>query len=355
MIIESVASNRVCDFGGWTDTWFAREGAVLNFAVDLYARVTIRTRKRPGITIFAQDYEDRIEIDDLNSVDYDSKHALLIAALKIMNIEQGIDVFISADVPAGCGTGSSAAISVAMIKALSLLNGQCLVAHEVAKLAHNIETEELKIQSGIQDQITSAYGGVNYIDMYQYPNAFVSPVNPSSEVFSQLENRWMLVYEGKQHLSGDVHKKVIAELEVEDSACRQALNQLRETASLAKRALLMGDIERFCEIMNINNESQKQLHSEISTENFEKIEQIGFKHGMIGAMINGAGGGGSIVLVTEPGRKTELEHALRKEGFKILPCRICFEPAKAWIATCKRSAPIKKRIRIARPLNLSGA
>jgi len=332
MIIEGVASNRVCDFGGWTDTWFARSGAVLNFAVDLYARVTIRTRKRPGITIFAQDYEDRIEIDDINSVDYDSKHALLIAALKTMNIDQGIDVFISADVPAGCGTGSSAAISVAMIVALGLLNGQCLVAHEVARLAHSIETEELKIQSGIQDQIASAYGRVNYIDMYEYPNAFVSPVNPSQEVFPQLENRWALVYEGKRHLSGDVHKKVITELEVEGSTCRQALDRLKETAALAKRALLMGDIEQFCEVMNMNNKAQKQLHPEITTDNFEKIEQIGIKHGALGAMINGAGGGGSIVLVTEPGRKTEMEHALQKEGFKLLPCRICFEPAKAWVA-----------------------
>ena len=48
MIIEAVASNRVGDFGGWTDTWFAESGAVVNFAIDLFARVTLRTRKRPG-------------------------------------------------------------------------------------------------------------------------------------------------------------------------------------------------------------------------------------------------------------------------------------------------------------------
>ena len=332
MIIESIAGNRVCDFGGWTDTWFAKSGAVLNFAVDLYARVTIRTRERPGITLFAQDYQDQIEIDDISNIDYDSKHALLLAALKIMNIQQGIDVFISSDVPAGCGTGSSAAISVAMIKALSILNGQCLVAHEVAKLAHSIETEELKIQSGIQDQIASAYGGANYIEMYEYPNAFVSPVDSSEDVITQLENRWVLVYEGKRHLSGNVHDKVIAEHKVKNSPCRRALDQLKETAGLAKRALLMADIRQFCEVMKINNEAQKQLHPEINTENFEKIEDIGEQKGVIGAMINGAGGGGSIILVTEPGRRTELEHALQKENFRILPCRICFEPARAWIA-----------------------
>jgi len=331
MIIESVASNRVCDFGGWTDTWFAKTGAVLNFAVNLYARVTIRTRSESGITIHAQDYQDQIDIDDITNADYSSKHALLIAALKIMNINQGLDVFISSDVPAGCGTGSSAAISVAMIKGLSLLNGECLVAHEVSKLAHNIETEELGIQSGIQDQIASAYGGVNFIEMYEYPNAFVSPVNPSPDVFYQLENRWVLVYEGERHLSGEVHEKVISELKIEGSRAHQALATLKETATLAKRALITGDMSGFCKAMNMNNTAQKQLHPEIDTENFRKIEAIGGEHGVMGAMINGAGGGGSIVLVTGPGQRAELEQALAKENFRILPCRISREPSRAWV------------------------
>ena len=43
MIIQSHAPNRVLDFGGWTDTWFAKSGAVLNVAVSLFARVTVTT------------------------------------------------------------------------------------------------------------------------------------------------------------------------------------------------------------------------------------------------------------------------------------------------------------------------
>ena len=63
MIIEAVASNRVGDFGGWADTWFARTGAVVNFAVDLFARVTVRTRRRPGATIYAQNFGDVLMAD----------------------------------------------------------------------------------------------------------------------------------------------------------------------------------------------------------------------------------------------------------------------------------------------------
>jgi D-glycero-alpha-D-manno-heptose-7-phosphate kinase len=332
MIIESIASNRIADFGGWTDTWFAESGHILNFAVDLYARVTVATREEPGVRIHVQDYGDVVEIPSVEGAGYDDKHALLIAALKVMNIRHGLDVFISADVPPGCGTGSSAAVSVALIKALSVLNGEYLVAHEVARLAHRLETEELGIESGVQDQIGAAYGGVSFIEMYEYPNSYVSPVDLSEDIRMTLENRWLLVYEGRRHLSGDVHKKVIEELKVEGSPSQRALSDLKETAEAAKQALLKGDISTLGSIMDANNAAQKSLHPEITTENFERIEDIAREIGIVGAMINGAGGGGSIVLLAEAGKKTEIERALAKEDFRTLPCRASFQAARAWIA-----------------------
>ena len=32
---------RICDIGGWTDTWFYNRGAIFNFTVDLYSYVRI--------------------------------------------------------------------------------------------------------------------------------------------------------------------------------------------------------------------------------------------------------------------------------------------------------------------------
>ena len=330
MIIEAIASNRVGDFGGWADTWFARTGAVVNFAVDLFARVTIRTRRRRGATIYAQNFGDVVEIPDLEKATYEHKHALLIAALKVMKVRQGLDVWISAGVPAGCGTGSSAAVSVAMIKALSVVSGEHLVAHEAARLAHQLETRELKIESGIQDQIAAAHGGVSYIEMYEYPNAYVSPVDLPEATRIELESHWVLVYEGARHLSGDVHLKVIAGLKKKGSKTQKALDTLRSTAGQAKKALLKGDLDLLAEIMNVNNGAQKALHPDITTDNFERIEEIARRRGAIGAMINGAGGGGSILLLCRPGRKFEVERSLTKEGFRLLPCRINAHPARAW-------------------------
>jgi D-glycero-alpha-D-manno-heptose-7-phosphate kinase len=147
-----------------------------------------------------------------------------------------------------------------------------------------------------------------------------------------LENRWILVYEGRRHLSGDVHKKVIQELKVEGSPSQRALSDLKETAQAAKQALLKGDITALGSIMDANNAAQKSLHPEITTANFERIEDVARGVGIVGAMINGAGGGGSIVLLAEAAKKTEIERALDKEGFRTLPCRVSFPPARAWAA-----------------------
>ena len=68
----------------------------------------------------------------------------------------------------------------------------------------------------------------------------------------------------------------------------------------------------------------------ITTDDIERIEEIGRAGGAVGAMINGAGGGGSICLLCEPGRKIEAAAALRAAGYRVLPFSICLRPAEAW-------------------------
>src|SRR5829696_5036650 len=83
---------------------------------------------------------------------------------------------------------------------------------EIAYLAHSVETEALGRQSGIQDQLCAAHGGVKYIEIDNYPHARVSRVAAPDEVLWELERRLSLVYLGKSHCSSDVHEKVIREL-----------------------------------------------------------------------------------------------------------------------------------------------
>lgn len=330
MIVKAVAPARILDFGGWTDTWFAKSGRVLNFAVDLYAKVIIATRERPGASIIAQDYGEAIEIARPEDVLYDGKHDLLKAALNVTKVD-GVDISVYSDVPPGCGTGSSAAVSVALIGALGVLADLYMTPHEAAKLAHKLETEELGIQSGVQDQIASATGGIGYHIIDPYPNVSTSPIRLSHETTLELESRLILVYTGQAHLSGDVHKKVIGDYEAGVERTLKAMDTLRNTPVWAKSALMRGDFVELAEIMNINTQAQKNLHPDITTEKIEALEEISRKAGALGFKINGAGGGGSVTLLCGSDNARAVEHAVKEAGYRVLPCHLDFRGLKTWV------------------------
>jgi len=172
-VINAAAPIRICDNGGWTDTWFAEYGTVFNIGVYPYAEVQIEVYPYQGqderITLYAENYGERYAIQP-DRGEWD-RHPLLEASIAIMNVPDDLafQVTIFSKAPAGASTGTSAAVTVALIGALDHLTPGRLSPHEVAYKAHAVETDLLKQQSGIQDQLCGAYGGINYIEMFRYP------------------------------------------------------------------------------------------------------------------------------------------------------------------------------------------
>jgi len=337
-IINSVAPIRICDNGGWTDTWFARHGKIFNIAIYPYAEVQVQVfrqeRKQPSITINAENYGHRYTIDKPRGL-YD-KNPLLEAAIDYMQIPDHLHLKVSifSEAPAGCSTGTSAAVSVALIGALDLLTPGRLTAHEVALAAHKIETELLKQQCGIQDQIASAYGGINFIDMHDYPHASVSPIHVPNPIWWELENRLSLVFLGQSHSSSEVHKKVIAELENAGPEAPK-LTPLRETAQRSRDALYAGDFEGLARAMVENTEAQAALNSALVSPAHQQIIDVGRQHGAIGWKVNGAGGdGGSVTLLSsaDSSRKRKMLAALEKSNplFQSIPIYLSRFGLRVW-------------------------
>ncbi len=300
-VINSVAPIRVCDNGGWTDTWFAGYGKVFNIGVYPYVEVQIQVFPRQTqderIVLFAENYGDRYVVRR-NGNGW-NHHPLLEAAIEYMGVPDDLAVQISiySEAPAGCSTGTSAAVSVALIGALDCLTPGRMTPHEVAAAAHRVETDLLKQQSGIQDQLCSAYGGINFIDMYQYPHAAVSQIYVPNATWWELERRLALIFVGKSHSSSAVHEKVIAELENAGPDCPK-LTPLRQTPAMARDALYAGDFAALGRSMILNTEAQAELNPALVSRDAQCIIDIARQHGAIGWKVNGAGGeGGSLTLL----------------------------------------------------------
>ncbi|MBT3289006.1 MAG: GHMP kinase [Victivallales bacterium] len=304
-IVNATAPVRVCDIGGWTDTWFAEHGDVVNLAVSPYVRVQIFARKRSEdlsqITVFAENYNDRFQVlgDEQAS---GGKHDLLAAAFRVMRVPENlaIEVHLYSDMPGGASTGTSAAVSVALIGALDALTPGRLAPYEVARLAQRIETEILGLQCGIQDQLCAAYGGVNYIRMTQYPEASVSPLALPPEFAWELQRRLVLVYLGSAHVSSLVHEAVIRDFE-DSGPDDERLCGLRAAAVRAKNALLLADMAEFAAAMRENTEWQARMHSGILGPAAQSVIDTAKACGAIGWKLNGAGGdGGTVTLLFGP-------------------------------------------------------
>ena len=337
-VVNAVAPIRICDLGGWTDTWFAGHGSVLNIGVYPYVEVQLTAGRRgandPPVVLDAENYGDRYVVVPGDPMP--ARHPLLEAAVEEVGVPEDVAVEISiySDAPGGCSTGTSAAVTVALIGALDRLTPGRMTPLEVARVAHRVEVERLGLQSGVQDQLCSAVGGVSLIEISEYPTASVSRLELPDTTWWELERRLVLLFLGKTHVSSAVHDKVITELSDEGPRSPR-LEPLRRMASEGRRALESADFDAFGDIMKANTDAQAALHSDLISADAQRAIDFAREHGAIGWKVNGAGGpGGSLTLLagdSAPSRRrmlTALEAA--SPLFQVIPTYLSHFGLRVW-------------------------
>jgi len=335
--IHGVAPIRICDLGGWTDTWFARHGAVLNIACEPHAEVEVFATEgagEAGVFLHPEDYGAPYRVP--TGPGGRGPHPLLEAAIESVGVPLGmrLDIGVHSDAPPGAGTGTSSAVAVALIVALDALTGARRAPSELAEAARRVETEKLHLQCGVQDPLASALGGINFIEVTAYPEAVVTPLGLPDEVWWELGRRLVVVSLGHAHHSSGLHNEVIARLEGVGHEV-QALSNLRRCAVKARDALLSGDLETFGQAMVENTESQAELHPALVGPRAARVIGIAREHGARGWKVNGAGGeGGSLTLLC--GEESAQSRALVREieqedpAFRRIPSRLSRRGARAW-------------------------
>lgn len=257
----ATAPVRVCDAGGWTDTWFARTGVVCNLAVRPGVRVEVLSRRDTLVTFAGP------------------PTALVEAAIAEVGAS-GVHVTVRSAVPPGSSVGTSAAVTVALLAALGVPRD------ELAARAHRVETERLGLQSGVQDQAAATFGGASLLEI-AYPSVERRPL-PFPAGISLLT-----VFLGA-HSSSDVHERVVADLTADDSA----LDALRQCARDAAAALEDGDLRAYGAALVANTDAQRALHRSLVSADAELVIGAARAAGALGWKVNGAGGeGGSVTVV----------------------------------------------------------
>lgn len=280
---------RVCDVGGWTDTWFAERGRVCSVAVE--PGVTVSARATPGVG------EVTIRLDGGASFTVGSEpveHRLLAAAVAEAGDLGPLDVRVdvSAAVPPGSSLGTSASVCVALIAALDAVRGEIRGATALAAAAHRAEADRLGRQSGVQDQLAAAHGGVNRIEVGAYPHARVQGL----AIPAALDGRLVHVAYGGGHDSSAVHDEVIAVLAGEGAASPR-LERLRQLAVEAEDALRRGHLDAYGAVLTAATDAQAALHPALISTAAHELIDLARARGASGWKVNGAGGGGGSISI----------------------------------------------------------
>jgi D-glycero-alpha-D-manno-heptose-7-phosphate kinase len=286
MIVTSRAPVRVDFAGGWTDVdIFARGagGVVLNATINQY--VTGRLAKQES-----------------------GEGA---------GAREGLDVAYGFDLPSGSGLGTSATLNVVW---LSLIKSQIVTGEDrkqIAELAYQLEAM-LGILGGRQDQYAAALGGFNLMTFGE-DGVGVERLAVAPETVRALEERVVLCYTGKPRLSASIHENVWGAFRQGNPATVSALYGLRDVALRMKPVLLGGDLDAFADLLAENWAHQKALDPSVTNAQMDSLFETAAEAGARGGKACGAGGGGCLLFVTEPGRKEAVADALSQAGARIIP------------------------------------
>ncbi|MFW9822178.1 MAG: hypothetical protein ACFFE4_04550 [Candidatus Thorarchaeota archaeon] len=326
--IFSRAPVRICDIGGWTDTWFCPDGAVFNICVDLYSYIRIVPIDNKKITIISENLNLKTIINDVNNIQYNGNLDLLKAAVKRLEIQRGLDIYVRTKAPPGCGTGTSASVAVALIAALAKVSEIKIKPEEIAKIAHQLEVNELGLESGVQDQYAAALGGINFME-FSYPSVELISIPIKDEKIFELERQLILIYLSSRS-SSEMHKAVIKNYKNGDEKTLNSFEIIKDCARQMRTAINSRDLTTMGALMNKNWKAQKDLHRLMTNPTIDKAEKISINNGAIGFKLNGAGGGGSATILSRVGKENTLKRKLTEAGYQILSTKIDLKGVQTW-------------------------
>jgi D-glycero-alpha-D-manno-heptose-7-phosphate kinase len=230
-------------------------------------------------------------------------------ALRMQEIDPGIEIVSVADIPGGTGLGSSSSFSVALINALYAYRRVFAPKETLASEACMLEIDRLGEPIGKQDQYAAAYGGVNLIEFERHGGVTVQPLLLPAATISELEGNLMLFYTGGQRDARVVLSEQVAAIENDD----QVVLRIEKMAGLAyemRDLLIAGNLNMFGHALHRGWELKRGISAQITTTAIDELYARARDAGALGGKLAGAGGGGFLLLYCPKQAQARVRDAL---------------------------------------------
>ena len=323
--VVASAPGRVNLLGEHTDY---NGGPVLPVAIE--RRTAIAARAASGWS-FASTSEEGVQQVDIDAPMRRSWTDYLVGVVRELRALRaappGGNVAVATDLPIGAGLSSSAALTVAAAKALSLLAGKRLSPAALVEIAFRAEYHQVGVRCGRMDQTIAAHGQPGSALLFETASGRLQPV--------PLPGRLWILETGVSHrLTGGALNDRRRECEEALAFCREwrpgllHLAQLTpedlpeverrlapplvprvrhvvtETARTRKAAevLAAGDLATLGQLLVQGHESLR-VDYESTIPEADLLVFSAMRHGAYGARLTGAGWGGAVVLLAPAERE----------------------------------------------------
>jgi D-glycero-alpha-D-manno-heptose-7-phosphate kinase len=336
MIIRSKSPLRLGLAGGGTDlnTYCDQFGGfALNATISLYVHCTIEERDDNKIIFESTDIEQRLEIESKDFLKLDG-HMDLYKGIynRIVKdfIKKPLSFKIStySDVPSGSGLGGSSTLVVAVIKAFTEWLALPFGEYDIARLAFDIEREDIGIVGGAQDQYATTFGGFNFMEFYDNKRVIVNPLRVKNWIIDELEASMVLYFTSVTREAGQIEQEKKSLLK--DKKSLIAMHEVKVDATLMKEALLKGEINDFANILGKSWESKKRVSSSISNSEIDRVYDLAIENGAYSGKVSGAGGGGFMFFMVEPTKKLQLIRELNKQQGEVINFQFVKNGTRGW-------------------------
>ncbi len=319
MIIRSKTPLRLGLAGGGTDVSPFCDmygGCVLNVTIDMFSYCTIIPKTNGKIKFISPDQGKCLEFDSVKKLPICGELPLHCGIYNhiVKEFNKGcplsFEMTTYSDAPAGSGLGTSSTMVVTIIKAFQEWLNLPLGDYDIAKLAYEIERNELKFSGGKQDQYAATFGGLNFMEFYDEGRVVVNPVRIKEWIKNELESSLVLFYTGTSRDSGKIIDEQTKSTTNEKSL--EAMFEIKKQTLIMKEAVLKGDFKAMAESLHQNWLAKKRTASVISNSHIEETYDFIMKNDALAAKISGAGGGGFMMILCDPKQRYELIKALKK-------------------------------------------
>lgn len=312
-------------------------GVVLNATIDRYAYAHLTVRDDDRIYFRADDLGHEENLDC--SLDFHISEGLGLHRGVYRHMMQEynngeaapLTITTTIDVPAGSGLGASSALTVALIEAFVLAMELPLGPYDVAGLAFDIERRQLGMAGGRQDQYAAAFGGFNFIEFLQGgDNVIVNPLRLRRDHLNEFESSLVICFSGQSRESADIIKQQVAGLTTLDESTIAAMHEIKEHALDMKLQLLTGNVRGMADVLTKSWHSKKRTASSVSNSSVDSLLEVALDAGAWAGKVSGAGGGGFIMLLTDPETRYGLIRRLNEAGGSASSVKLTFEGTEAW-------------------------